>query len=297
MPFPPTVRAPRVPALAAAVVLFTLSVSACAAPEPAATSPASAATHSQGPALPSAHIHGLAVNPDTGQVLLATHDGLFDATKRPAAKIGGTNDLMGFTPGKEQGVFYASGHPGEGSSLPNPLGLIRSRDGGKTWELLSRQGESDFHALTSTTSGIVAYDGTLRVSPDGKAWTSVKAAFAPAVLAGHPDSDTVLATTGDGVQRSTDGGATWTLNSAAPVIQFAGFASPGEAAGIEPDGTVHVSADGGATWTRTGRVDGGVQAMSVVKGQKGKPWIWAATDSGIVVSTDGGATFRPADAD
>jgi len=278
----------------AAAAVIAVALSACTAPaqDPSATGPSTAGS----PALPSEHVHGLDVNPDTGRVLLATHDGLFDVTRQPATKIGGTNDLMGFTPGPDRNVFYASGHPGEGSNLPNPLGLIRSGDGGKTWEPLSRQGESDFHALTSTKTGIVAYDGTLRTSRDGKTWAAPAVDFTPAVLAGRPDSETVLATTPDGVQRSTDGGATWKLNPAAPVIQFVGFASPKEAAGIEPNGTVHVSTDGGATWIRTGRVDGGVEAMSVVKGSKGRPWIWAATASGIVVSSDGGATFRPAEA-
>ncbi len=107
----------------------------------------------------------MSVNDDTSQILLATHDGLFDVTKQPASKIGGTNDLMGFTAGKD-GIFYASGHPpGPGSDLPNPpLGLIKSTDGGQTWEKLSRQGESDFHALTTSKSGIIAFDGQLRSS-------------------------------------------------------------------------------------------------------------------------------------
>lgn len=45
--------------------------------------------------------------------------------------------------------FYASGHPGQGIDLPNPVGLIESRDGGMTWAPLSRQGDSDFYALTA----------------------------------------------------------------------------------------------------------------------------------------------------
>jgi len=286
-----TSRSAAVMAGAAALIL------ALAACTPAAESSAGAsATHQAGSGLPSAHVHGLSVHGDTSQVLLATHDGLFDVTTQPASKIGGTNDLMGFTAGKDTGVFYASGHPGEGSDLPNPLGLIRSVDGGKTWEQLSRQGESDFHALTTTKSGIVAFDGILRTSPDGKTWKTVAAGFAPAALAGHPDSDTVLATTPEGIQRSTDGGTTWMPVKSGPVIQFAAFAHPEEAAGVEPDGTVHYSADAGATWAKKGRIDGQVLAIAALKGDDGNPWIWAATPEGIVVSTDGGTTFRPADA-
>ncbi|QHK20225.1 exo-alpha-sialidase [Pseudarthrobacter psychrotolerans] len=279
---------------AAAATALLLTIAACtpaASPAASTAAPTNSAT-----GLPSSHIHGLTVNRETDQVLLATHDGLYDVTAHPATKIGGTNDLMGFTAGADQGVFYASGHPGPGSDLPNPMGLIKSTDGGKSWEQLSRQGESDFHALTSAKSGIVAFDGTLRTSPDGKTWSAVAARFIPAALAADPFSDTVLATTRDGVQRSTDGGKTWVLAPATPVIQFVTFASPAEAIGVEPDGSVHYSADGGATWSRTGRIEGQVHAIAAVEGSGPNPWVWAATSAGLVVSTDGGATFRPSDA-
>lgn len=279
---------------AAAATALLLTVAACTPASPPAASTAAPTNSATG--LPSSHIHGLTVNRETDQVLLATHDGLYDVTAQPATKIGGTNDLMGFTAGPDQGVFYASGHPGPGSDLPNPMGLIKSTDGGKSWEQLSRQGESDFHALTSAKSGIVAFDGTLRTSPDGKTWSAVAARFIPAALAADPFSDTVLATTRDGVQRSTDGGKTWALAPAAPVIQFVTFASPTEAIGVEPDGSVHSSADGGTTWSRTGRIEGEVQAIAAVEGSGANPWVWAATSTGLVVSTDGGATFRPSDA-
>ncbi|TLM74532.1 F510_1955 family glycosylhydrolase [Pseudarthrobacter sp. NamB4] len=273
---------------AAAAALFALA--GCTAP--AGPAPETTAESM----MPSSHVHGITVSGETSQVLLATHEGLFDVTTAPATKIGETLDLMGFTPGPSDGVFYASGHPGPGSDLPNPLGLLKSSDGGKTWEQLSRQGESDFHALATTRSGIVGFDGTLRTSTDGMTWETATAGFAPAVLAGHPDSDTVLATTPDGIHRSTDAGATWKPLSNGPVIQFAAFAHPAEAVGVEPDGTVHYSADAGETWTPKGRIDAEVMAIASIKGEDGRPWVWAATADGVVVSTDGGMTFRPTEA-
>jgi len=284
----------RSAAAVAAATALILALSACApgtSSGAAGTGPSTASAD-----VPSSHVHGLSVDRGTGRVLLATHEGLFDVSKSPATKIGGTNDLMGFTATADQGVFYASGHPGPGSDLPNPLGLIKSVDGGKTWEQLSRQGESDFHALTTARSGIVAYDGKLRISPDGQTWTDIAAGFVPAVLAGTPETDTVLATTREGLQRSTDGGKTWQQVTTAPIIQFAAFASGTEVLGVEPNGTVHHSDDAGNTWTRAGRINGQVQAITAVKGAEGKPWIWAATTDGLITSTDGGATFRRADA-
>ncbi|KNH16309.1 BNR/Asp-box repeat-containing protein [Arthrobacter sp. ZBG10] len=272
--------------LSAATALL-LTLSACTSGTPTATTPTTAAA-----GLPSSHVHGLSVNPETDRVLLATHDGLFDVAKSPATKIGDTKDLMGFTAAADEGVFYASGHPGPGSDLPNPMGLIRSVDGGKTWQQLSRQGESDFHALAAGRSGIVAYDGSLLTSPDGKTWSAATAGFVPAVLAGNPETDTVLATTEDGLQRSTDGGKTWKLITTAPVIRFVAFASGSEVVGIEPDGSVQYSSDAGSTWTQSGHIDGQIQAITAVKRPDAKPSIWAATTEGLVVSHDGGEVFQ-----
>lgn len=282
----PTLRL-RAAGSAAAAVVLALSLAACT---PAAA-PESAHTTAAESALPSTHVHGLSADAD-GKILLATHEGLFDVTKDPAVKVGPTIDLMGFTAAKDAGTFYASGHPGHGSTLPNPVGLIRSTDGGATWEEVSRQGESDFHTLTTTKAGIVAFDGTLRTSLDGVTWDTVAAGFAPAVLAGHPESATVLATTEAGLQRSTDGGRTWTLQDGGPVVQFAAFASAMDAVGVEPNGAVHVSSDGGATWTRKGQLEGRTMAVAATGSGAGLR-VWAATSAGVFVSEDGGATFRP----
>ena len=89
-------------------------------PEPAGAQP-----------LPSAHVHGVGINPGDGLVYLATHDGLFRYGPAGPERVGAVNDLMGFTiAGPDH--FYASGHPGPGSDLPNPVGLVESTDAGRT---------------------------------------------------------------------------------------------------------------------------------------------------------------------
>lgn len=73
----------------------------------------------------------MSVNPDTNQVLLTTHDVLFDVTESPAIQLGPSEDLMGFTTAGI-GNLYASGHPGPGVHLPDPAGadsVNRSRPG------------------------------------------------------------------------------------------------------------------------------------------------------------------------
>ncbi len=246
------------------------------------------------------HIHAIAVVPASSDVLLATHDGLYNASKKHPVKISDTIDLMGFTATADPAVFYASGHPGAGSALPDPVGLIKSVDSGKIWKPVSRQGQSDFHALTSTRSGLVGYDGTLQTSADGVNWTPSPSSFAPAALAGSPASTVVLATTEQGLQRSTDGGKTWQPNPGAPIMQYAAFATAKDkattdAVGVAPDGTVYASVDAGLSWVRTGHISGQVQAIAAGEGEAGKPRIWAAISTGVQVSTDGGATFSMAD--
>ncbi|MEK0154377.1 F510_1955 family glycosylhydrolase [Arthrobacter oryzae] len=284
-------RAARRGRLVAAVSGLLLLLTGCSAAQKPTTGETSQQVPQQG--LPNSHVHGLSVDGETGKPLLATHDGLFDLSANPAVRIGPGHDLMGFAAGPDHGTLYASGHPEKGSTLPDPLGLMRSTDGGATWEPLSRQGASDFHALTTTASGIVAFDDALRVSADGKSWQKVAASFVPAALAGSPDSDVVLATTAEGLQRSVDGGRTWTLNRAAPVLRFVAFVGDNGVVGVEPGGAVHQSPDGGGSWVPRGILPGEVYAIDAAAGSGGTVRVWAATSAGLLESGDGGVTFRP----
>lgn len=119
------------------------------------------------------HVHGIARHPDSGDVFVATHDGLFviGGSGQPR-HVGPAIDLMGFTITKS-GDLLASGHPGIGTDLPQPVGLIESVDGGKTWSVRSRGGQSDFHALSSSALGVVGYDGVMRASDDGRSWRTL----------------------------------------------------------------------------------------------------------------------------
>src|SRR5450756_333301 len=80
------------------------------------------------------------------------------------------------------GHFYASGHPGDGVDLPAPVGLMETTNAGKTWKVRSLGGESDFHALTSSSKGVLGYDGALRSTADGKTWTKLAISAEPTRL-------------------------------------------------------------------------------------------------------------------
>lgn len=98
---------------------------------PGTSTPQASASHggTEG-ALPSAHVHAVAVNPADDRVYLATRDGLFRYDPDGPTRVGPMIDLMGFSvAGPDR--FYASGHPGPGTDLPEPVGLIESLDGGR----------------------------------------------------------------------------------------------------------------------------------------------------------------------
>lgn len=287
-------HAPRnllLPVVAAAVLLLT----ACGSGADAGTGDSntgSKADSKQSAGLPSEHVHGVARDPGDGKVYLATHEGLFRYDEDGPVKIGPVVDFMGFSiagPGR----FYASGHPAAGVDLPAPVGLMESTDAGKTWSVRSRGGESDFHALTSSSKGVLGYDGVLRSSVDGKTWKQLAIAAEPRSLAASPDGSRVLATTESGVMLSTDQGATWAPLPAAPQLLLVAWADNATAAGVTLTGALAVSIDAGATWaTSTGRVDS-AHALSASRAGDKTLEALVVTDSGIQRTIDSGATFSP----
>ncbi|WP_264805951.1 F510_1955 family glycosylhydrolase [Cytobacillus sp. NCCP-133] len=92
------------------------------------------------------HIHGVGYAGDQGAPFYAAHDGLkvFEDGKWFKTKKQ-NNDYMGFN--ATQDGFYSSGHPGEDSDLPNPIGIQKSTDNGQTLESLVLEGEIDFHIM------------------------------------------------------------------------------------------------------------------------------------------------------
>ncbi|WP_409332017.1 F510_1955 family glycosylhydrolase [Trujillonella humicola] len=251
--------------------------------------------HAQGtvPAgiLPPAHVHGVEVDPaDAGAVLLATHDGLFRVDDGASTRVGPVIDLMGFTVAGPN-RYLASGHPGPGVDLPQPVGLIESTDGGRTWEQLSRQGESDFHALTVSTAGVLGYDGSLMRSSDGLEWEQLTIPAVPASLSASPDGGEMLAATAEGLLRSVDGGVSWSPSEGAPPLQVVDWATDGTAVvGVDPSGGVWSSPDGGATWRQGPQVGPAPQAVGA-SGSGEAARIVVVTATGLLESTDGGRSF------
>ncbi|MDP9428652.1 MAG: exo-alpha-sialidase [Actinomycetota bacterium] len=235
------------------------------------------------------HVHGLGIDPADDTLYAGTHHGLVRISPdgeltRVADRV---QDFMGFTV-VGAGHYLASGHPGADQSGPGNLGLIETTDGGRTWTTLSLEGEADFHALDAAGGVIYGHSGgRLLVSEDGVDWTD-RGAVRIADLAVDPaDPQRLLATTESGLVVSEDAGASFAAVPGAPLLLLVDLAAGGDyAAGVSPDGTVHVSADRGRTWTERRNVDGVPQALAA-DGED----VHVAVDGAVLTSTDGGASF------
>lgn len=167
------------------------------------------------------HIHGLSYNADGKQILIPSHHGIAIYEQgRWSMMAGPKHDYMGFSATRD--TLYSSGHPAPGSGLVNPFGLIKSTDGGQSWQKLGLEGESDFHTLATgygtNTIYVLNHQANSRMKAagiyvtqsEGATWSRATANGLKAKinsLATHPSDAKILAVgAGDGLYLSRDAG-------------------------------------------------------------------------------------------
>lgn len=237
------------------------------------------------------HIHAALRDPQTGALLLATHEGLFRQSGSELQRVGPVIDLMGFAADPD-GTLYASGHPGADADLPEPVGLITSSDAGSTWQVASRGGESDFHALAVGPSTVVGFDGVLRTTEDGRSWTTRDLNLPVIGLAASPQSGTLLATTRSGLLRSDDDGVSWQTLTPPEAAVLVAWADDTTAVAATVTGRLATSDDGGLTWTLGPKSIGQVSTLSAQRAANDMVEIIAVVDDTVVATTDEGASTQ-----
>lgn len=241
------------------------------------------------------HVHGLGINPTDNALYAATHTGLFRIPEQgKAARVADRfQDLMGFTVvGPDH--FLGSGHPDmrdyQAKRLPALLGLIESRDAGRTWRPLSLLGEADFHVLRAAHGRIYGFDstgGALMVSSDGTTWETRAKVVLRDFVVSPADPEVIVAAMANDVRRSDDGGRSWEPVSAPPLVLLAW---PRENAlwGLTGRGALFVSEDGGRSWQQRGMLAGAPDAFLA----HGDMLYVSLHQGGIHLSEDGGTTWR-----
>jgi hypothetical protein len=271
-------------------LLVVLVVGGCTSDRPAAPSPAL----TDDPGL--VHVHGLGINPADGTLYAATHTGLFTVRDGAASRVADRyQDTMGFTVvGADH--FLGSGHPDvRDTQLYQPgrrplLGLIESRDAGRSWRPLSLLGEADFHALQVAHGRVYGYDATggrFMVSGDRRRWQVRSTVELLGVAVSPADPELVVATTGWRLLRSTDGGRRWQPTQG-PALVVLAWGGPDGLWGVSADGQVWRSRDAARSWQRPGRLGGQPEALLAHESR-----LYAAVSGqGIVSSADGGRSWQ-----
>lgn len=248
------------------------------------------------------HVHALV--PAGDALWIATHRGLFVARRdaEPVRVGEGARDLMGLAITSDD-VFLASGHPdmaGRRADEPNNVGLIESRDGGRTWAALGLEGEADLHEIVTAGDELLAWDattGTLLASRDGRSWAA-RSKLDLSDLAHDDVSDTLVATGRHGVQISLDRARTWSRAQTEPLVALA-----------VDDGVWWAVDEAGAIWSSTGatswaRIDDGMPGATAIARSGRTTWLAVERVDGtaILLTEDDGRTWtsvtpaRPTDA-
>lgn len=205
------------------------------------------------------HVHGVGLDPvDSNILYIAAHGDFYQSMdgNLPVKMDEKRSDYMAFNAPPSPGIpLYASGHPSTGGNT----GLIKSNNGGKTWEFVSNVIEPpvDFHAMAISKHDpriLIGFDsgarGLFKTTDAGNTWNSLEYPEYITALAILPDdSDWIFAGTGNGVYKSSDGGATWKhLNYKGLTVYALGFDDDGILfASVDTLGLVR-SDDKGESW-------------------------------------------------
>ena len=181
------------------------------------------------------HMHGLGYINGGPEIVISTHDGLYeygeDGWKEATSE---KHDYMGFQAVRDG--FFTSGHPEPGSKLENPFGLIKSTDGGASFDKLGFYGEIDFHYLAAGYDSNVIYvlnematekmsKGLYYTTDEGGSWNEVPMNGLDSEyisnLAAHPSSEAEIAIgSKDGLYLSDDYGESFSLFNETQMVTY-----------------------------------------------------------------------------
>ncbi|WP_243370529.1 choice-of-anchor D domain-containing protein [Geotalea sp. SG265] len=186
-------------------------------------------------------------------------------------------------------TIYAGTHSG---------GVFKSSDGGVTWSAANNGlGNPTVLALVAdpaqpATIYAGTYDsGIYKTTDGGSSWARLSAAPATGFALGVDPVGTIYAGTfGNGIYKSSDGGVTWqSANGGMTTAQVYAFAIDPDVATTLYAGTangIFRSDNGGTSWSQVVSTSW-TRDLAILAPGPGQKKIYAATDNGVLVSSDG----------
>lgn len=248
------------------------------------------------------YVNSFDIDPDSQDFLLTTNRGFYRIAResgrvRPLrghisvqgtkATVGSFLEVAALGPGK----LIGSGHPDQDGTLPPALGVLRSGDGGETWQVVSRLGQADLHKIVVKGGKLYALDAVLNaLLVSGDEGRTFAEAYTPAgqVMVDFDvdpaDPARVVASSDLALFGSADAGKTWKQLEALAGVRLAWPAADALYRALK-DGTVQISGDGGQTWRRASRVGGEPYAFKPVARDE----LYLALGDGTILHTRDGA--------
>ncbi len=231
------------------------------------------------------HVHSVAT--DGENFFLASHHGLYLWGGDGWQLQGDEFDVMGLA--IDDGVFYASGHPGPSQDFPDPLGILMSTDRGKTWTPKVLTGEVDFHLLEAASAsfvGVAANYGAAVASRDaGRTWSTLNPPPLTSLAVNPVDASNLLIASEGQLYLSTDMGAT-----------FEPLASPEGILFVEWTTSKVLVATGSTLYVGLGSsgpfspLDQDFNAITAIASRDAA--VIVLDEKGVLVSRDGGKSFQ-----
>jgi len=199
-----------------------------------------------------------------------------------------TSALYDVVIGGDEAVFAATGG-----------GLFRSNDGGTNWTLIFYDGAPGIVRKTAvspnypSTPHIMAaggYGGLSVSHDDGATWQATSSRYVNDLA--YADAQTAFITHFDGVDRTVDGGLTWTAVYTHPLNAITTISQTIIAGGN--DGAMYFSYDDGINWiSHTIAIDAGrVNVITPSPAFDSDQTLFVGTTNGLYRSIDGGVTWQ-----
>lgn len=205
---------------------------------------------------------------------------------------------------------------GEGNTFTPGIGLLKSTDGGNTWQFPTSVIAKSFYKIsvhpTNSLELVIGTDsGAFRSTNGGQTWMAVMPGVMVFDIVRHPSNPQILyATVSEGkIMKSADGGASWMSKSSGITAQYLWRMSiainPANpqilyAAGATSIAHIYKTVDGGESWSDLS----GVSSVAGFCGQCGydNTIVVSPSDPNVVIAggvsyvktTDGGTTWSNA---